>query len=770
MKKKETGIIIGVVMIGLMFGLFFGVTLSSATVNTVSDRGGIAHATVDVGSKTSTINSLNLQTVQQNRYPTIKSEESDFYSAIHTINNATCSVIARNNDQFNSNMLMLDDGKIPVIIQLEEAPILEYKTESSLFYSKTVDISANEEIESAVISYANTVEYTHALVKSDIKQANINITLKREIKNVFNGFSADIFRSDIGKIKDLHHVKAVYPDNVVSITLKDSVSLMNATYVWQMKDSNNEFVTGENITVAIIDTGIDYIHPDLGGGFGPGYKVIGGYDIYNNDPDPMDDYGHGTHCAGVVAANGTLKGVAPGAKLMAYKVLSSSGSGASSDVIAGIEMAIDPDGNPTTDDGADIISMSLGGRGDPDDPIAQAVDTAADAGIIVVVAAGNRGPYKETIDSPGCARKAITVGASDKSDVIADFSSRGPVIWKEAVLIKPDVLAPGVSIYSTYLNGGYASFSGTSAATPHVAGAAALLLQGHPDWSPEEVKSALSSTAIDLNCGVYDQGSGRVDVLDAYLTNITTVNSSICFGRIMDDTSELLYVENVGNSSITVDITAHTVLGAYPNLTDYQNPQEFDYVETNVSNLLIPPNGISAINVSLNIPSDAMEGYYWGTITISYNDSNLTVPFSFTLLSQLNVYAIDENGEILHPLDVYVYQKPEVTFMDRDQPGLHWENRDHATFNLPSGTYNVHAAELFIYSGRWDERNSSYILSKNITVPRLSTVNVYLNISDAYEFALSAKTFSNKTIMLRQAKWVISYEGTDQMGHCLEIQ
>jgi subtilisin family serine protease len=499
MKKKETGIIIGVVMIGLMFGLFFGVTLSSATVNTVSDRGGIAHATVDVGSKTSTINSLNLRTVQQNRYPTIKSEESDFYSAIHTINNATCSVIARNNDQFNSNVLMLDDGKIPVIIQLEEAPILEYKTESSLFYSKTVDISANEEIESAVISYANTVEYTHALVKSDIKQANINITLKREIKNVFNGFSADIFRSDIEKINDLHHVKAVYPDNVVSITLKDSVSLMNATYVWQMKDSNNEFVTGENITVAIIDTGIDYIHPDLGGGFGPGYKVIGGYDIYNNDPDPMDDYGHGTHCAGVVAANGTLKGVAPGAKLMVYKVLSSSGSGASSDVIAGIEMAIDPDGNPTTDDGADIISMSLGGRGDPDDPIAQAVDTAADAGIIVVVAAGNRGPHKETIDSPGCARKAITVGASDKSDVIADFSSRGPVIWKEAVLIKPDVLAPGVSIYSTYLNGGYASFSGTSAATPHVAGAAALLLQGHPDWSPEEVKSGSLVSPVTVN-------------------------------------------------------------------------------------------------------------------------------------------------------------------------------------------------------------------------------------------------------------------------------
>jgi parallel beta-helix repeat protein len=762
MKEKEMGRVIGILIVGLMLGLLFGMTLSSATVNAISDRNGITHTNVNVSRTTSTINSLNLQTIQQNEFPTIKSEKSDLNSVIHTRNNDIYSVIARNNDQFDSNMLMLDDGKIPVIIQLEEAPILEYKTESSLFYSKTVDISANEEIESAVISYANTVEYTHRLVKSDIKRADINITLKSEFKNVFNGFSADIFRSDVEKIKDIPHVKTVYPDNEVSIALQDSVFLMNATEVWQMKDSNNKFVTGENITVAIIDTGIDYIHPDLGGGFGPGYKVIGGYDICNNDADPMDDHGHGTHCAGIVAANGTLKGVAPSAKLMAYKVLSSGGSGASSDVIAGIEMAIDPDGNPTTDDGADVISMSLGGWGDPDDPTAQAVDTATDAGIIVVVAAGNSGPYKETIDSPGCARKAITVGASDKSDVIAGFSSRGPVIWNDEVLIKPDVLAPGVSIYSTYLSGGYASFSGTSMATPHVAGAAALLLQGHPDWSPEEVKSALSSTAIDLNYSVYDQGSGRIDVLDAYLTNITTVNSSICFGRIMDDTSELLYVKNVGNSSITVDITAHTVLGAYPNLTDYQNPQEFDYVETNVSNIVLSPNNASVVNVSLNIPNDAIEGYYQGTLTLSYNDFNLTVPFSFTLLSQLNVYTIDENGELLHPFDVYVYQKPEVKFTGREQ--IQWSNKDYATFNLPSGTYNVHAAELFIYSG-WYERDSSYILSKNITVPKLSTVNVYLNISDAHEFTLSAKTFSNKTIMLRQAKWVISYKGTDQMAY-----
>ena len=268
-------------------------------------------------------NASDLKSVQQNGDSIIKSEESDFNSLIHTRNNAIYSVIARNNDSFDSRVLILEDIKIPVILQLEEVPILKFKTELSMFYSKTVDIPINktkaipinatemETIKSAVISYANTVEYTHTLVKSEIKRANINITLKRESKNVFNGFSADIFRSDREKIKDLPHVKAVYPDTEVSIALQDSVPLINATEVWQMKDSNNKFVTGENITVAIIDTGIDYMHPDLGSGFGSGYKVIGGYDIYNDDPDPMDDHGHGTHCAGIVAANGIASALVP---------------------------------------------------------------------------------------------------------------------------------------------------------------------------------------------------------------------------------------------------------------------------------------------------------------------------------------------------------------------------------------------------------------------------------------------------------------------------
>ena len=189
-------------------------------------------------------------------------------------------------------------------------------------------------------------------------------------------------------------------------------------------------VTGLGVRVAIVDTGVAYTHPDLGGCLGATCKVIGGYDFVNNDNNPQDDNGHGTHVAGIVAANGVVRGIAPDARLLAYKVLNANGDGFSSTVIAGIDAAVDPDGNPATNDGARVINLSLGGYGDPDDPLSQAVDNATLHGVTVVVAAGNEGPNEQTIGSPGTARRAITVGASDKTDNPASFSSRGPVIWR----------------------------------------------------------------------------------------------------------------------------------------------------------------------------------------------------------------------------------------------------------------------------------------------------------------------------------------------------
>ncbi|MBW2980896.1 S8 family serine peptidase, partial [Candidatus Woesearchaeota archaeon] len=227
-----------------------------------------------------------------------------------------------------------------------------------------------------------------------------------------------------------------------------------------------------------------------------------------------------------------INGVAPDAQIYAYKVLGSNGGGYWDDIIAAIEISADPNQDGDFSDAVDVISMSLGGPGDPDDPVSQAVDTAVENGITAVIAAGNDGPSLKTIISPGTARKAITVGAVQKNRNIARFSSRGPVIWPNGSIIKPDLVAPGVGIcaaqwedaWSSYqcIDDEHTAISGTSMATPHVAGAAALLLQKNPDWTPAHVKMALRNTATDqYNFELMIQGHGRLDVLEAIKTDHT---------------------------------------------------------------------------------------------------------------------------------------------------------------------------------------------------------------------------------------------------------
>jgi subtilisin family serine protease len=311
-------------------------------------------------------------------------------------------------------------------------------------------------------------------------------------------------------------------------------------------------LTGKGITIGIIDTGVDYSHPDLGGSESvaaiasdfvmppfPRFnaKVIGGYDFLNQDPDPMDDHGHGTHVASIAAGRGTLDGVAPEAQIVAYKVLGASGSGSSEAVIAAIERAMDPNLDGDFSDHLDVINLSLGTECwkyspdcGPDDPLSTAIDTAVANGVVAVVSAGNRGPGRGTIGSPATARDAITVGAVTKVDQPVSFSAHGPVEWTAAdgtfhSLQKPDIVAPGVMICaaehadawaaSRCIDDRHIMLSGTSMAAPHAAGAAALLLQKHPDWTPQDIKTALRVSAKDLGAQTYVQGYGRLDALAA---------------------------------------------------------------------------------------------------------------------------------------------------------------------------------------------------------------------------------------------------------------
>jgi len=291
-------------------------------------------------------------------------------------------------------------------------------------------------------------------------------------------------------------------------------------------------LTGKGITIAIVDTGI-YEHQDLAG------RIKAFKDVINNKTAPYDDNGHGTHCAGDAAGNGSAssgkyKGIAPEAALIGVKVLSKMGSGSLSTVMAGLQWCIDNKEKHKIN----IISMSLGSSAispSTDDPMVKIVEKAWDEGMVVVVAAGNEGPDEKTISSPGISPKVITVGAMNdrntpvrNDDEVADFSSRGPTIDG---LAKPDLLSPGVNIVSlrspnSYLDKQYKdarvdkdyfNMSGTSMATPICAGIAALILQSNPRLSPEQVKQCLLEAAENWNLSPYEQGKGYCDAEKAVL-------------------------------------------------------------------------------------------------------------------------------------------------------------------------------------------------------------------------------------------------------------
>lgn len=249
------------------------------------------------------------------------------------------------------------------------------------------------------------------------------------------------------------------------------------------------------ITIAILDSGVDLNHPDLND------KIVQGYDFVNNDAVAQDDHGHGTHVAGIAAAetnnNAGVAGVSWGARIMPVKVLDAQGDGYYSDVAAGINWACSH--------GASILNMSFGGS-TPSSTLQQALEEAYDDGCLMVAAAGNG--YGDGVDYPAKYPQTMAVAATNQNDVRPSFSDYGPEV---------DVAAPGVAIYSTVWYHSYTYGSGTSMATPHVAGLAALVWSVCPEPTNAEVESVIETTAKDLGPTGKDNyyGFGRINAHDA---------------------------------------------------------------------------------------------------------------------------------------------------------------------------------------------------------------------------------------------------------------
>ena len=533
-----------------------------------------------------------------------------------------------------------DDTK-RIIIVVSDYPVL--------VKGKTLGLSISDASEKFESLLKKEVE----LKLDNLRSRGIQFNVVDVLTYVLHG--AVIETSDgIDVIRSIDNDMEVFLDESLKVNLEESSELIGATETHNLLTDSGEPITGRGVVVAILDTGVDYTHPDLGGSIGQDQKVIGGFDFVDNDADPLDTDGHGTAVAGVIAANGQIRGIAPDASILAYRVVDKMLNVKSTDLLRALERA--------SQDGADIINLSLGAR-EEIEALSYAVHNIIDSGIVIVAATGNSAG--DSFGEPAGRKGVIAVGASlnnvsttrqadviinhdnfepiaasmngslpspngvtgnvvyvhfarsndvtplnltgkialaerggdtgelvyfsekeanvaakgaigliihnngdnglylgdligehnppdyvaripvvsisggdgkylidklingndvevtiftHRYDTVARFSSVGPI---SSFYLKPDIVAPGVSVNTTSIGGNYSVEQGTSFAAPHVSGAAALLLQFHPDLTPELVVGIISPTSrvltdkdrITVPSSI--QGSGRLDVFSA---------------------------------------------------------------------------------------------------------------------------------------------------------------------------------------------------------------------------------------------------------------
>jgi subtilisin family serine protease len=381
-------------------------------------------------------------------------------------------------------------------------------------------------------------------------------------------------------------------------------------------------VTGKGVRVAVLDTGIDANHPDLAG-------RIGASANFSDSTDTVDRVGHGTHVAATIAGTGAAShgvhsGVAPDATLLIGKVLGDDGFGTESQAIAGMEWAAPQ---------ASVVNMSFGADfSDGTDPMSQAVDAlTARYGTLFVAAAGNSGPGSSTVGSPGSAASALTVGAVDGADRLADFSSRGPLLGTHAV--KPEISAPGVDIVSAraagtalgdLIDANYTRLSGTSMATPHVAGAAALVRQRHPDWTADRLKAALIGAASPATGGdLYERGAGRVTIPPALSTVVSgTSVASLGVLRFPQSGTAKAAVSwtNTGTGASTLKLGL--------SVTDRSGKPA--PARLSAATVTVPPGGTGSVTVTVDAAGlSGRPDEYEGLLTATEGDTVVRTPVAF---------------------------------------------------------------------------------------------------------------------------------------------
>ena len=451
------------------------------------------------------------------------------------------------------------------------------------------------------------VEAMSSFYENSIKKVKDKTRIKAKIKEAGGRIKSELSEYTVVEIKaeELKSVAGdiavenIYPNRVYQAQLDKSAFAINSPAFW------NSNYKGQGMRIAVLDTGIESDHPMLQG------KVIA-EKVFTGEDHAYDYLGHGTHVAGIAAgkdAGQGFSGIAPEAMIMNAKVLDDTGNGDTAGIIEAINWAVDPDNDPRTDDGADVIVMSLGGTySDPDTPYEQAIKYAVSNGVVVVVSSGNCGygcPSSKCesfrgVTVPGSVKDALTVGAVDDNNTVTCFSS-GQYI--EGVGIKPDVAAPGKNIMSSYRGGSYAGLSGTSMSAPHVAGAVALFLQKNPDYTAEQVKQAFETTSTDLGVAGKDTsyGSGMINLANLLNFDISLVIEYDIHFPAFVYKSELMRINTtILDSTATINYINAAI--TYPNSTSITFP--------------LTKSGLR--DYYLDFSDTSKEGRYSVTITVNY--------------------------------------------------------------------------------------------------------------------------------------------------------
>jgi serine protease AprX len=447
-----------------------------------------------------------------------------------------------------------------------------------------IDDLIEEEIEKS--DYVNIfVDYSDSITKYDKDRLlSLNLTISYEAKYINSLSLMNVSASLIPVISNFPHVVMIeiQPKIELNLDISSQVIKTSYSYLYSPNTTWDLGYTGRDIVVAVLDTGVDDEHEFLVGKFIAGFDCSEGAGGNGQETNPDDEDGHGTHVASIIMSSGgtagIFKGVAPEAKLVDVKVLSSSGTNYDNQLIRGIEWVIDNKEKYNIT----IINLSVGSAVDDPDgtsAISRVADRAVDNGLIVVVAAGNDGPTSETLSAPALAEKVIAVAAIDDGntvdradDVIADYSSRGP---RKDGGLKPDISAPGSDIVGAKAeqigsaSDGLVRMWGTSMAAPHVAGVCALILEANPNLSPLEIKQALLGTAEDKGSVGWDAdyGWGEIDAFKA-LISIIGVNVG---GSQNPSSNPLVFPTIEGIFSFLFQNSPFSSTMVVPSVTNYLN-------------------------------------------------------------------------------------------------------------------------------------------------------------------------------------------------------